>query len=213
MTNKRFFLIAALSFYSVLFSACQGSAGVEKSSMTAGLGGLDILKDYDKDLWSGPAGWDEKQWHWKKLLKWDRYCDYVGEVEEYAINGQYQLITVQCVPGAYQPVYYLFLFNETTKESKQLKLGFPESTDNPKEVIGSISVDSAAMQMSILTLSRGIGDCGTYRVFGFYGTEKMESTLFQLEEVRRQECKDLSSENIQELPEELLDYKKWPKVR
>ena len=38
----------------------------EQSQNARGTEGLDLLKNYDKDLWSGPDGWTEEQWAWKK---------------------------------------------------------------------------------------------------------------------------------------------------
>jgi hypothetical protein len=63
--------------------------------------GLDLLTNYDRDLWEGPAGWSDKQWKWKKRLRWNKKCDYVGEIEIHSVSKNQQLIQVMCVPGAY----------------------------------------------------------------------------------------------------------------
>jgi hypothetical protein len=185
----------------------------ESLDNTQSLSQLDILQDYDRDLWGGPDAWNEEQWRWKRLLKWDRNCDYVGDVETYDLNERLQLVKVQCVPGAYQAMYYLFLFDKTTQESKQLKLGHPESTDNPKEIFGEIEYDKAKQQMSILTLSRGVGDCGRYRLFNFISSDNLHKVVFQEAEMRKRGCTEYSVESLEEVPRSIFDYKNWPLVK
>jgi hypothetical protein len=210
----------------IVFASCQGNSekqdyeDQQKPASTQklqkdknDLSQLDILKDYDRDLWTGPDGWTDEQWRWKKLLKWDRNCDYVADVETHDINEQFQLVTVQCVPGTYQPMYYLFLFDRTTQKSKQLNLGLPDSTDNPKEVFGTIGYDNAKQQMSILSLSRGVGDCGSFRLFNFIVSKNLNEAGFLQKELRVQPCKDYAIDNVDNLPKSMFDYRNWPLVK
>lgn len=209
--------ILVLLLITAILSGCQ--ANPEKTNHEESLNRetkhsqLDVLQDYDRDLWGDPDAWNEEQWRWKRLLKWDRNCDYVGDVETYDLNEKLQLVKVQCIPGAYQAMYYVFLLDTTTLESKQLNPGLPESTDNPKEVFGEIKYDSVNQQMSILTLSRGVGDCGSYRLYNFTGSENLHGTVFREAEMRRQKCMDHTVESLEKAPESLFDYKNWPLVK
>jgi len=169
--------------------------------------GLDLLTDYDRDIWSGPDSWSEVQWQWKKRLRWDKECDYVGEVEVHPIAKNQQLIQVMCVPGSYQPMSYLFLYNPNSKESKQLALGAGENTDQAKEIWGNMEFNERNSYLSITTLSRGVGDCGVYRVFSFKAAE----VLPKLIEKRKRDCSEgVLPENP---PEEIFNPKKWPLVK
>ncbi|VUD62328.1 hypothetical protein TDB9533_03018 [Thalassocella blandensis] len=223
MKIQKVYLLPIL-FMSILFLGCKSEAGSNAQtanvieSKTAGdslekLPPLDVLKNYDRDLWPGPDGWTETQWHWKKLLRWDKNCDYVDEVEEHELKNNFQLITVQCVPGSYQPMYYIYLFNKENQKSKQLLLGLPESTDNPKEIFGNVNVDSATNEFSILTLSRGIGDCGTYRLFTFDSGDNIENANLHTAETRQRECAKQLPDDMESLPKEILDFKQWPLIK
>ncbi|VAX02318.1 hypothetical protein MNBD_GAMMA19-1175 [hydrothermal vent metagenome] len=168
--------------------------------------GLDLLTNYDKDLWDGPAGWSDKQWKWKKRLRWDKECDYIGEVEVHPVSKTRQLIQIMCVPGAYQAMYYLFLYDSKSKSAKQLALGAPKNTDNPNEISGHLKFSEKNSLLSIVTLSRGIGDCGIYRVFSF----KEPDFLPKLIEERKKECgEDPLPENP---PKSFFNPEKWPLV-
>ena len=224
------FLIASLSI------ACQGDSGqlknktqsiettsISETSSNTGnsetpsgvppVSQLDILQDYDRELWSGPDTWTDEQWKWKKQLKWDRNCDYIGEVDTRDISDRLQLITVQCVPGVYQATYYIFVFDRITKKNRQLKFGLSQNTDSPKEVLGTIEYDEKKNQMSILTLSRGVGDCGTYRVFEYTGLNDLDKELFLQTEKRIRKCKDYGIDSVEELPKSIFDYRSWPLVK
>ncbi len=167
---------------------------------------LDLLINYDKDLWDGPAGWSDKQWKWKKRLRWNKECDYVSEVEIHPISKTQQLIQIMCVPGAYQATYYLFLYNSKSKSAKQLALGALENTDKPDEISGHLEFNEERSLLSIVTFSRGTGDCGIYRVFSF----KEADSSPELIEKRKRECsEDTLPENP---PESFFNPKKWPLV-
>lgn len=128
---------------------------------------LDLLSDYNRDLWDGPDGWTDEQWHWKKRLQWDKECDYVGEVTLFLLSDRIQLVQVMCVPGAYQSMYYLYLYDSEDRSSKQLALGTLDSAEDLYQVWGRLEFDSSSKQLTVLTLARGMGDCGSYRVFSF----------------------------------------------
>jgi|GEM_PF-2979180 len=212
--NRSLSTLCLLGYASIL-AACQSNIGASPDNTPAATlpidkTGLDILQSYDRDLWSGPEGWSEAQWRWKQRLKWDRDCDYVADVETYSLVAPFQLVTVLCVPGAYQPTYYLYLFDGDSQQGRQLELGFPASTDNPKEVIGTLQVDSAEKTLEILTRSRGMGDCGTYRVFHFNPATELTQAGFQLQQTRSRACRDHPAVKFEELPKSLFDYKNWP---
>lgn len=181
--------------------------------LTEELAGLDILQDYDRDLWGGPDAWSKEQWRWKKTLKWDHHCDYLGEVETFDLQNKLQLVRILCVPGAYQPMSYLYLFDQNTRQGKQLELAADGSTDNPKESFGNIEFDSAKKQLSILTLSRGLGDCGTYQVYQLARLKSFADASFEPAEVRRKNCEDHAGKAFEELPKSLFDYKNWPLIK
>lgn len=216
MKTKRSLSTLCLLVYVSILAACQNNIGAVPDNTPAASTppidktGLDILQSYDRDLWSGPEGWSEAQWRWKQKLKWDRNCDYVADVETYSLGAPYQLVTVQCVPGAYQPTYYLYLFDRDSQEGRQLELGFPASTDNPKEIIGTLQVNSAENTLEILTLSRGLGDCGTYRVFHFKPATEFTQADFKMQQTRSRACQDLSAVKFEHLPKSLFDYRNWP---
>lgn len=172
--------------------------------------GLDLLSNYDRDLWDGPDGWTDEQWRWKRLLRWDKNCDYVASIDIHTISDTQELIQVMCVPGSYQATYYLFLFNKEGQTSTQLALGAPENTDNPYEISGHLSYDKKASQLSITSLSRGVGDCGVYQLFSFTSTNG--STLAADEpptliEKRQRSC----SETIPKTESKtIFDPTQWP---
>ncbi len=187
------------------------TAGSVPENITAEeLAQLDVLTDYDRDLWSGPESWDKNQWFWKKTLKWDSQCDYVAEVNSYKLQKSLQLVSIQCVPGAYQPMSYLYLFDTRSKQSKQLNLGLPGSTDKLKEIFGNIEFSQEDSQLAILTLSRGMGDCGTYRVFQLSQVDSLEASKIKLAQTRHQNCEDHSGQDFEKLPKSLFDYQNWP---
>lgn len=165
---------------------------------------LDLLLNYDKELWSGPDGWTKEQWQWKKKLRWDKHCDYVADIEVYKLEKNRQLIQVMCVPGAYQPMQYLFLYHVDRNLATQLELGAPASTDNPKEIFGHIVFDNINKQLSILTLSRGTRDCGLYRVYDF----QLNTTEPKLVDHRARACSETPlPEN---LSEDIFNPTLWP---
>lgn len=169
---------------------------------------LDLLKIYDRELRSGPDGWSAEQWRWKKTLKWGKNCDYVADIETYEIDSKYRLITVQCVPGSYQPTYYVYIFDRHSKDSKQLLLGTTQNTDDPKEISGKINYNPSNQQLSILTLSRGLGDCGIFRTFNFKSGKDIQESKFKFVESRARECVN-HSVDIEQLPGEIFDYLSW----
>ncbi len=172
----------------------------EKSNLTS----LDVLTEYDRDIWGGPDAWDDEQWQWKKRLRWGKACDYVGDIELFSLSKKHQLIKVLCVPGAYQETSYLFLYDRQNKVSKQLALGRAE---NPKEIIGRLVFTEKNKTISILTLSRGVGDCGVYRVFSF---EPSQYTPILVEQRARACSEKLLPKNS---PKEIFNPKKWPLVK
>ncbi len=187
-------------------AATETSIGSEQRDLK----GLEVLMDYDRDLWTGPDGWNDEQWKWKRRLGWDRECDYVGDVKAVALGNQRQLITVQCIPGAYQPMSYLYLYDNAQEKGKPLRLGLPESSENLQEVYGRINYDTKRKELSILNLSRGVGDCGTYRTFELIDGQSYDKTSFILNEKRERDCEDLSGKDFDNLPKDIFDYENWP---
>ena len=170
---------------------------------------LDLLKDYDHDIWSGPDGWSDSQWQWKKILRWDRECDYVADVETYDLEQQGQLVTVMCVPGAYQPTYTLYTYQADDHYVRQLELGDPNSTDDPKKAIGRLHYDEALHQLSITSLSRGAGDCGVHRVFQLGDAR----TPVRLLERRERSCSEQALPNDKASKEAIFDPTQWPLIK
>lgn len=175
--------------------------------------GLDLLTDYDRELWSGPDGWSDSQWQWKRWLNWGQECDYVADVKTFMLSKKLEFVSVLCVPGSYQPTYYLYLFDNQKKQGKQLGLGFSESSLDLNEVIGNIEYEPTNKQLSILTLSRGLADCGVYRVFSLTNVNSLIDSNLQIKQIRRRECEDFSGKDFDDLPKEIFDYKLWPVVR
>lgn len=197
-----FFLSAALSFFVI---AC--TAETQKNTVQSNNEGLDLLTDYDREMWSGPDGWSNEQWQWKRQLRWDRECDLLAEVEVHPLSRSHQLVQIMCVPGSYQPMHYLFLYNTDNKTSTQLAIGTPETTDRTKEIWGHLSFNKESALLAITSLSRGLGDCGIYRVFNF----KTPGHLPILLEKRQRKCgKEPLPKNP---PEEFFIPEKWPLVK
>jgi len=69
-----------------------------------------------KTSWDGPASWSDKQWKWKKRLRWNKECDYVGEIEIHPVSKTQQLIQVMCVCPAHIKQCIIF-FCTTQKEN------------------------------------------------------------------------------------------------
>ncbi len=195
-----------------IISSCQSINSAPTSNYhSTDLSDLDLLENYDRELWSGPDGWSSEQWQWKKTLKWGKNCDYVADIETHEIGPKYQLITVQCVPGSYQPTYYVYIFDRHSKDNKQLLLGTTHNTNDPKEITGTINYNPSNQQLSILTLSRGLGDCGIFRTFDFKSGEDIEESEFKLDESRARGCVN-HSVDIEQLPSEIFDYLSWPLI-
>jgi len=210
-----FFRPTAMAIFIVCASSCANSANkptqdtVHTEAMNTSNNvdeDLDLLSDYDRELWDGPDKWTDKQWYWKRTLKWDRACDYVAEVDTREMTEALWLVQVMCVPGAYQPTYYLYLFAPAEKRSLQLALGAKENTDIANNVSGDLRYDSQHKKLHITTLSRGLGDCGVYQVYGF--SERLEQPT--LLEKRRRDCSEQPLPDNP--PQEIFDARKWPRV-
>lgn len=187
-----------------------GTAQPQDAPKTRDVSGLDLLTDYDRDIWSGPDGWSDEQWAWKRALKWDRECDYVGEVHVDDVSAHIQLVTVQCVPGSYQPMSYVYLYDKKAEIVKALDLGLPEISETPQEIWGNIGYDADNKELSILSLSRGMGDCGIYRVFEISNLNTVEDANLSPKMTRQRACEDHGTKDLSQLPKEIFDYKKWP---
>ena len=190
-------MIKRATWMALSFAAFIVSAYAETPVSISETASLDILTDYDRDLWAGPEGWSDEQWQWKKRLKWDKSCDYVGEVEVHPLSNGSELVQVMCTPGAYQPAYYLFIYEPQSTQSTPLLLGDERNTDDPKIINGVVSFDDASGQLTITSLSRGTGDCGVYRIYN------IENNASILRERRVQECSEASIHHR-------LDPKDWP---
>jgi len=92
------------------------------------------------------------------------------------------------------------------QSAQQLALGAPENTDKLNEISGHLKFNEERSLLSIVTLSRGTGDCGIYRVFRFIKPDFSPELI----EKRKRECSEKSlPENP---PESFLNPKKWPLV-
>lgn len=165
---------------------------------------LDLLTDYDREIWSGPDGWSASQWQWKQTLQWDRHCDYIAEVEAVDISKTLQVVTVQCIPGAYQPMHYVYLFDKASNNHWQLEIPNNESS---QEIWGHIEINAARAEITVLSLSRGLGDCGT---FSRYKINTDTPLAFELSERRQRSCRALPNKPIEDLPKDWFDPKQWP---
>lgn len=165
---------------------------------------LDLLTDYDKDVWSGPDGWSASQWQWKQTLQWDRHCDYVAEVEAVDITKKLQVVTVQCIPGAYQPMHYVYLLDRPSNNHWQLKI---QSNESPQEIWGHIEINAPRSEITVLSLSRGLGDCGAFSRFKINPDAPQ---AFELIERRQRGCRALPNKPIEDLPKDWFDPKLWP---
>ena len=185
---------------------------------------LDLLTDYDRDMWDGPDNWTDNQWQWKKRLKWDKECDYLADISVYSFTSDFQLIQVQCLPGSYQPMSYLFTYQPASQQSEQLALwarasgayelsatgsSTTESSasgadTSPKAIWGHINIDQQQQSLSILSLDRAVGDCGIYRVFNF----ETSTHKLQLQTTRKQSCPNFLPPEDQ--LEQLTDPANWP---
>lgn len=165
---------------------------------------LDLLTDYDREIWAGPDGWSASQWQWKQTLQWDRHCDYVAEVEAIDITKTLQVVTVQCVPGTYQPMHYVYLLDKSSNNHWQLEI---PNNESPQEIWGHIEVNANRSEITVLSLSRGLGDCGT---FSRFKVDSGAPQAFELIERRQQSCRSLPNKPIEDLPKDWFNPKQWP---
>ena len=172
---------------------------------------LDLLTNYDRNMWPGPDGWSPEQWHWKRILRWDHECDYLADISLFDLTGSNQLVQVQCVPGAYQGLSYFYIYNK--KQNTSAPVMFPDnsvaraSADKPFAVWGIIEFNSKQHHLKILHLSRGTGDCGTLEVYDFNRTPQKPVLI----EMRQKTCSETA------LPDnpspDLFNPEKWPLVK
>lgn len=166
---------------------------------------LDLLTDYDRNIWGGPDAWSEEQWRWKRQLNWHHDCDYLGDVLTHDIAHGQKLVQIICTPGAYQPMQYLYLFDPKTQAHQQLALGDPGNTDNIKEINGRIEFHQDTNVLTILTLSRGTADCGVWRKFDF--SQRQPKLIAK-------HAKACSSTPLPaNPPADLFNPEKWPEIK
>lgn len=171
---------------------------------------LDVLTEYDRSLWPGPDQWSPEQWMWKRRLRWDRDCDYFGHVTIDELSDSLSLVRVECVPGAFEPLSYVYIYDSDAETG--IALEFPttsrarDSAEKPFALWGSTTFDSQTRRFAVIHLSRGTGDCGSYEVYAF----DLEHRELELELMRERECSEIPLPDP--APPELFEPTHWPIV-
>ena len=97
-------------------------------------------------------------------------------MEFYPLARGVSLIEVTCLMGAYQGTYRYYIYDETRipaeAEALEFEVGNPDkllegrfAPEKSMELIGTPAFDSKKKELSILTKTRGVGDCGSYTVY------------------------------------------------
>ena len=157
---------------------------------------------------------------WRERLKWPDDCEeefkdsagpgaFPGEaagVETYSLGASERLAVVQCGLYAYQISFVALLFDAAGNAPGRLvtlkdygretsgKVTSGESTETAGEPV----FDEHGKTLTVLSKSRGVGDCGSLVTYGF------ESGRAVVREARAQACFDDKRKWI--------DPAKWPKV-
>ncbi|MEP7345221.1 MAG: DUF1176 domain-containing protein [Gemmatimonadaceae bacterium] len=124
---------------------------------------------------------------WFERLHWPNACedDFVqthltddGGLEFHMLQQGVSLVIVRCALGAYQPTSVVLLLDERQSVMSATVLRFPtfESLDgktlaptNTAELVGELTLLDASNALTVLSLARQIGDCGTWARYEFPG--------------------------------------------
>jgi hypothetical protein len=122
---------------------------------------------------------------WRKVLGWTDDCEqafeisYAGKgvgIEFHALRDGMTLVAVLCAAGAYQPSFMYYLLDESSPNAVASLLNFPtyESPDGRfliharhVELWGEPSLLHNERELTVLSLARQTGDCGTWARYGF----------------------------------------------
>lgn len=150
---------------------------------------------------------------WRGLVAWSDECerahadtfvgsDHVG-VRTFSLNGGRELVEVACAAGAYQGSQEYAIIGANLAATTRVELpvldqpdGAPDTWSRARLVWGTPTFDSSNGQLTILNVSRGMGDCGSLVSYRF------DQLRVSVVEARAKRC-DASPQ----LP------KDWPVVR
>lgn len=152
--------LAAVTAALLLLSACRGAAPPLPSS--------------------------EDRAGWRKLLNWSNDCEEgfratssgQSGLQTYALGGGRSLVQVACVAGAYQGSQEYFVIEGARPRAVSLttfEAAGPEGTTlerrQVKEITGLAEFDPKTRLLRILNKYRGPGDCGSWAVYDFSGSD------------------------------------------
>lgn len=120
---------------------------------------------------------------WRQRLRWSPSCERAfsqTRAKEHAGNGLrivrldngWQLIEVRCAEGAYQPSQEFFGISPSGTTTAALSVPIATFDDRgvlrwaaAEEVWGAVMLDAGRGEATIVSVSRGVGDCGTSIVY------------------------------------------------
>ena len=126
-------------------------------------------------------------------------------VTSYPLGDGRTVYAVQCLLGAYQAGYAMVLQEKADGKGTPLKFRQYDwdekkvTHNEDAEMPGQFTFDPQTKELTVLSLARGLGDCGTLVRYAFPpqgGTKVVEAKL--------RECKD---------PPKAIDPKKWPLIK
>lgn len=130
-----------------------------------------------------------------------------GRVRFFNVGGRRHVVEVACARGAYQESHLYFLLDESATPPKAEPLVLPGfrldddeqwQKEDATQVAGESRFDPDRKTLTILTLARGLGDCGRLARYG-YRAGKLE-----LVEFRGRACDGD--------PEQAPPPEQWPRV-
>lgn len=165
----------------------------------------------------GVASADERA-RWRTALAWPDDCESQhqsavkllelndGRVRVFDLGGRRSLVEVGCARGAYQDSLLYYLYDESRTPPQVTRLALPsyEAVDDEweptelTEATGAASFDTARKLLTLRTLARGLGDCGSIARYRVQGTKLV------LVDFRGRGCDGE--------PENAPPAEKWPRV-
>jgi hypothetical protein len=126
---------------------------------------------------------------WRAALKWPAPCEEAFESSKAGDDGglaihelapRVAIVEILCAVGAYQPSHVYLRYDEQSAPATATLLEFPVLTSDDgttvetsveSEVWGESWFSPDAYEMSVLTLSRQVGDCGIWSRYALSGQQ------------------------------------------
>ncbi len=160
----------------------------------------------------------EERARWRSRLRWPDACEaeharavkilelHDARLRVFPLGARRVLVEVACARGSYQDSLLYYLWDETREPALASALRVPtlEPVDDeweprePSEAAGTSRFDASRHVLSLTTLARGLGDCGTVARYRVQGAKLV------LQELRGRGCDGD--------PEKAPLADKWPRV-